>query len=210
MLAMLDGEPRLLPLKRALTAYIEHRRDVITRRTEFDLEKARHRAHILEGLRIALNNLDEVIKTIRQSQDVDTARTQLISRFGLTQVQAQAILDMQLRRLAALERQKIEDEYRDVKQTIAYLEDLLANPSKILALVKEDLYQLKENYGDARRTLILVDATEEFNEQDLVKQEQVLVSITERGYIKRVPSITYRAQGRGGRGVTGMTTPRRG
>jgi DNA gyrase subunit A len=206
MLALLDDEPRVLPLKRALTAYIEHRRDVITRRTEFDLDKARQRAHILEGLRIALGNLDEIIKTIRQSENVDTARTQLMEKFDLSQVQAQAILDMQLRRLAALERQKLEDEYQEVMKTIAYLEDLLANPPKILALIKDDLKEIKESYGDERRTRIWVDATEEFNEEDLVKDEVVLISITERGYIKRVPIKTYRSQGRGGRGVMGMTT----
>jgi DNA gyrase subunit A len=206
MLALLDGEPRVLPLKRALTAYIEHRRDVITRRTEYDLEKARHRAHILEGLRVALENLDAIIQTIRASQDAETARNDLMEKFGLSQVQAQAILDMQLRRLAALERQKIEDEYREVMQNIAYLEDLLAHPQKILSLIKEDLVQLKETYGDERRTRILIDETGDFHEEDLVKDEEVLISITERGYIKRVPSTTYRSQGRGGRGVTGMAT----
>lgn len=206
MLALLDGEPRILPLKRALMAYIEHRQQVITRRTEYDLEKARHRAHILEGLRTALNNLDAIIQTIRQSQDADTARTDLMEKFGLSQVQAQAILDMQLRRLAALERQKIEDEYQEVIKTIAYLEDLLAHPHKILGLIKDDLAELKETYGDKRRTRILIDETGDFNEEDLVKDEEVLISITERGYIKRVPSATYRSQGRGGRGVMGMTT----
>ncbi len=206
MLALVDGEPRVLPLKRALTAYLEHRRTVITRRTEFDLEKARQRAHILEGLRIALGSLDAVIQTIRQSKDADTAREQLMKKFALSQVQAQAILEMQLRRLAALERQKIEEEYQEVMKTIAYLEDLLANPHKILGVIKDDLQQLKEEYGDERRTRILVDVKEELHEEDLVKDEEVLVSITERGYIKRVPSKTYRTQGRGGRGVTGMTT----
>ncbi len=206
MLALLDGEPRVLSLKKALTAYIEHRQEVVTRRTEYQLEKARNRAHILEGLRIALSNLDPIIKTIRQSKDVDTARTQLMENFGLSQVQAQAILDMQLRRLAALERQKIEDEYQEVMQTISYLEDLLAHPDKILSLIREDLIEIKEEYGDERRTRILFDTAEEFNEEDLVKDEEVLISITQRGYIKRVPSQTYRSQGRGGRGVTGMTT----
>ncbi|HMQ51765.1 MAG TPA: DNA gyrase subunit A [Anaerolineae bacterium] len=206
MLALLDGEPRVLPLKRALTAYIEHRQEVITRRTQYDLEKARHRAHILEGLRIALGNLDAIIKTIRESQDAESARNQLMANFALSEVQAQAILDMQLRRLAALERQKIEDEYQEVMQTISYLEDLLANPHKILGLIKEDLQDLKETYGDERRTKILGDATTEFNEEDLVKDEEVLISITQRGYIKRVPSQTYRSQTRGGRGVMGMTT----
>jgi len=206
MLALLDNEPRVLPLKRSLTAYIEHRLDVITRRTQYDLDKARHRAHILEGLRIALGHLDDVIQTIRQSENADAARTELMRKFGLSEVQAQAILDMQLRRLAALERQKIEDEYQEVMQTIAYLEDLLANPQKILSLIKEDLIDVKETYGDARRTRILVDVTGDFDEEDLVKKEDVLVSITERGYIKRVPIRTFRAQGRGGRGVMGMTT----
>jgi DNA gyrase subunit A len=206
MLALLDGEPRVLPLKRVLTAYIEHRRTVITRRTEFDLDKARQRAHILEGLRLALSNLDAVIQTIRQSKDAETAREQLMQKFGFSQVQAQAILDMQLRRLAALERQKIEEEYQEVLKTIAYLEDLLANPLKILGVIKDDLQELKKEYGDERRTHILVDVKEDLQEADLVKEEEVLISITERGYIKRVPSKTYRTQGRGGRGVTGMTT----
>ena len=206
MLALLDGEPRVLSLKRALTAYIEHRQDVITRRTEFDLEKAKERAHILEGLRIALGNLDAIIKTIRESADAESARSQLMQNFALSERQAQAILDMQLRRLAALERQKIEDEYQEVMQNIAYLEDLLANPDKILGLIKDDIVEIKEEYGDERRTRVLLDVSEDFNEEDLVKDEEVLISITERGYIKRVPSKTYRSQGRGGRGVTGMTT----
>jgi DNA gyrase subunit A len=206
MLALLDGEPRVLPLKRVLIAYVEHRREIITRRTEFDLDRARQRAHILEGLRIALGNLDKIIQTIRQSKDAETAREELMQNFALSQAQAQAILDMQLRRLAALERQKIEDEYQEVLKTIAYLEDLLANPHKILGVIKEDLNQLKGEYGDERRTRILVDVKEELHEADLVKEEEVLISITERGYIKRVPSKTYRTQGRGGRGVTGMTT----
>ena len=206
MLALLDGEPRVLPLRRALTAYIEHRREVITRRTEYDLGKARQRAHILEGLRIALSNLDAIIRTIRQSQNTETARDQLMANFTLSQAQAQAILEMQLRRLAALERQKIEDEYQEVVKTIRYLEDLLASPHKILGLIKDDLNELKTEYGDERRTHILADVNEEFNEEDLIKDEQVLISITGQGYIKRVPSKTYRTQGRGGRGVTGMAT----
>jgi DNA gyrase subunit A len=206
MLALLDGEPRVLTLKRALTAYIEHRQEVITRRTQFDLDKAKERAHILEGLRIALGNLDAIIQTIRHSQDAESARMQLMGKFGLSDKQAQAILDMQLRRLAALERQKIEDEYQEVVQNIAYLEDLLANPHKILGLIKEDLIEIKTEYGDERRTRILLDEDGDFNEEDLVKDEEVLISITERGYIKRVPSVTYRSQGRGGRGVMGMTT----
>ncbi len=206
MLALLDGEPRVLPLKRALMAYVEHRQVVITRRTEYDLGRARDRAHILEGLRIALGSLDAIIRTIRASQDAEDARAKLIENFGLSLVQAQAILDMQLRRLAALERQKIEDEYQEVMKTIAYLEDLLANPDKILGLIREDLVEIKTNYGDKRRTVIVADETGDFNEEDLVKDEEVLISLTQRGYIKRVPSQTYRSQIRGGRGVTGMTT----
>ena len=206
MLALVNGEPRILPLKRALQVHIEHRREVITRRTQFDLDKARHRAHILEGLRIALSNLEAVIQTIRQSPDADTARDRLMKRFKLSDIQAQAILDMQLRRLAALERQKIEEEYTQVMQTITYLEDLLANPHKILTLIKDDVLELKEKYGDERRTRIMADAREEFGEEDLISREEVLVSITQRGYVKRVPADTYRAQMRGGRGVTGMTT----
>ena len=206
MLALVDGAPRLLTLKRALRLHIEHRMVVITRRTQYELDKARHRAHILEGLKIALDNLDAVIETIRRSPDVETARARLMERFGLTEVQAQAILDMQLRRLAALERQKIEDEYLALIQRIAYLEDLLASPRKILYLIKEDLEELKERYGDGRRTRIIAGEAEEFDEEDFVKEEEVLITITRRGYIKRVPLETYRAQGRGGRGVKGMTT----
>jgi DNA gyrase subunit A len=206
MLALVAGEPRILPLKRALQVYIEHRREVITRRTQFELDKAGRRAHILEGLLVALSNLDSVIQTIRESPDADVARDQLMNRFKLTEVQAQAILDMQLRRLAALERQKIEEEYAQLLETITYLEDLLANPHKILALIKEDVLDVKEKYGDERRTRVVADASEDFDEEDLVPREEVLIAITQRGYAKRVPATTYRTQLRGGRGVTGMTT----
>ena len=206
MLALVDDEPRILPLKRALQVYIEHRRQVIIRRTQFELDKAKQRAHILEGLRIALSNLDAVIQTIRQSPNADTARDRLMKQFKLSEAQAQAILDMQLRRLAALERQKIEEEYAQLLKTIAYLEDLLASPQKILGLIKDDVLELKEKYGDERRTRIVAGASEDFNEEDLVPREEVLISITRRGYVKRVPATTYRAQIRGGRGVTGMTT----
>ncbi len=205
MLALVNGEPRRLSLKRALTLYIEHRREVITRRSQYELKKARHRAHILEGLRIALSNLDAVIATIRQSPDAETARTRLMKKFKLSEIQAQAILDMQLRRLAALERQKIEEEYAQITQTIAYLEDLLANPPKILSLIKEDVLALKQTYGDDRRTRIIEDVGE-FREEDLIAEEEVLVSITQHGYIKRTPARVYRAAGRGTRGVTAMTT----
>ena len=206
LLALVNGEPRLLTLKRALQIYIEHRLNVITRRTQFELQKAQARAHILEGLLIALANLDEVIQTIRQSPDVETAKERLMSRFKLSDLQAQAILDMQLRRLAALERQKIEDEHRELMQHIEYLEDLLANPKKILGLIQEDLTDVAEKYGDERRTLIAANASGDLNDEDLVTDEAVLISITERGYIKRVAAKTYRSQHRGGRGVKGHTT----
>jgi DNA gyrase subunit A len=206
LLALVDGEPRLLSLKRALRIYVEHRRVVITRRTQFQLDKARARAHILEGLLKALAHLDEVIQTIRQSPDVETAKERLISRFSLSEIQAQAILDMQLRRLAALERQKIEDEYKEVTERIAYLEDLLTHPKKILDLIKTDLEEVVEKYGDERRTRISPEASEDFREEDLVADESVLISITERGYIKRMSAKSFRSQRRGGRGVTGHAT----
>jgi DNA gyrase subunit A len=206
MLALVDNEPRTLPLKKALHIFIEHRLEVLTRRTQFDLDKARHRAHILEGLLIALANLDDVIDTIRNSPDAEVAKERLISRFKLSEIQAQAILDMQLRRLAALERQKIEDEYKQIQNQIAFFEDLLANPKKILAIIQADMNELSEKFGDERRTRISVEASEEFNEEDLVPYEAVLISMTARGYIKRVAVASYRSQGVGGRGVTGHTT----
>ncbi|HEX6303165.1 MAG TPA: DNA gyrase subunit A [Anaerolineales bacterium] len=206
VLALVDGEPRLLPLKRALQIYVDHRVDVITRRSEFQLEKARARAHILEGLLIALAHLDDIIQTIRQSPDADIAKERLMARFNLSEKQALAILDMQLRRLAALERQKIEDEQKETLERIAFLEDLLASPKKILVLIKEYLQEVAEKYGDERRTRIAPDISEDFSEEDLVADEAVLVSITQRGYIKRVAAKTFRAQGRGGRGVMGHST----
>jgi len=204
-IALVNGEPRTLSLKRALQLYLKHRQDVLTRRTQYELDKAKHRAHILEGLKIALDHLDAIIRTIRESPDADMAKQRLMERFKLSDIQAQAILDLQLRRLAALERQKIEDEYLELIQRIAYLEDLLASPRKILYLIKDELGELKATYGDARRTIIAKGELE-FDEEDLIAEEQVLVSITQRGYIKRVPAGTYRSQGRGGRGVIGMTT----
>ncbi len=205
ILALVNGEPRLLTLKRALQAYLEHRQEVITRRSEYELNKAKHRAHILDGLLIALANLDAVIQTIRESKDADAAKERLMERFNLSEIQSQAILDMQLRRLAALERQKIMDEHKEVMSLIAYLEDLLANPKKILDIIRNDLNEIAENYGDARRTVIAPDATSDLSEESLVKKEEVFVSITEKGYVKRVSETTYRAQGRGGRGVIGQS-----
>jgi DNA gyrase subunit A len=206
LLALVNNEPRLLSLKRSLQIFVEHRIEVIRRRSQYELDKARERSHILDGLLIALANLDDVIHTIRQSPDADVAKTRLIDRFKLSDRQAQAILDMQLRRLAALERQKIEDEQRQTLEKIAYLEDLLASPKKILKLIQEDLAEIAEKYGDERRTHIAYDASEEFREEDLVRDEAALVSITQRGYIKRMAAKTFRQQGRGGKGVTGHTT----
>ncbi|MFQ5595002.1 MAG: DNA gyrase subunit A [Anaerolineae bacterium] len=207
MLALVDGEPRVLSLRRMLLAHLEHRQEVIRRRTEYELERARRRAHVLEGLLIALDNLDEVIETIRRSESADAARRNLISRFELTDIQAQAILDMQLRRLAALEVQKIQAEHADLIRQIAYYEDLLANPRKILQLVRDDLEELQESYGDDRRTTITPgDDAADFSIEDLIPREDVLISITRRGYVKRVPASTYRTQRRGGRGVKGMRT----
>jgi DNA gyrase subunit A len=206
MLALVDGEPRTLPLKKALQIFIEHRQTVVVRRSNFELAKARARQHILDGYLIALANLDAVIKTIRESRDVEVAKTNLMKRFKLSDLQAQAILDMQLRRLAALERQKIEDEHKQVAEQIASLEDLLAHPKKILSLIQTDLKELAEKYGDDRRTRIAADAKEELSDEDLVQDEAVLISITERGYVKRVAASVFRSQSRGGRGVMGHTT----
>jgi DNA gyrase subunit A len=204
MVALVDGEPRMISLKRALQIFIQHRQKVITRRTQFDLDKAKARAHILEGLLIALDNLDAVIDTIRNSPDVETARERLMANFNLSELQAQAILDMQLRRLAALERLKIETEYKEIMELIDYLEDLLANPVKILGLIREDLAEVCEKYGDDRRTKIDLEADIDLNEEDLVADEAMLVTITERGYIKRLKPSTYRTQGRGRVGVIGQ------
>lgn len=204
LLALVGGEPRLLSLKRALQIFIDHRQNVITRRSQYELDKARRRAHILEGLMIALANLDDVIQTIRQSPDAEQAKERLMSRFHLSEIQSQAILDMQLRRLAQLERQKIEDEQREVLDRIAYLEDLLAHRTKILDVIKEDLTEMVEKYGDERRTRVKTEEVGEFTEADLVAEEDVLISITQRGYIKRVGLNAYRTGNRGRRGVTGQ------
>lgn len=208
MLSLVENgrQPRLQTLKRMLLEYVDHRREVIRRRTEFDLEKARARAHILEGLKIALDNLDAIITTIRNSRSRDNARTNLISGFSLSEAQANAILDMQLGRLAALERQRIEDEYRDVIKLIGELEDILANPRKVLHLIKQDLKYLKDKYGDPRRTRIIPDADGEVSDEDLIPDIKVLITLTDRGYIKRQSPDVYRTQRRGGRGVRGAAT----
>jgi DNA gyrase subunit A len=205
-LALVAGEPTALSLRRALVVHVDHRVEVLTRRTEYQLGKARERAHILEGLRIALQFLDEVIRTIRSSDSAEAARTALMERFGLSEVQAQAILDMQLRRLAALERQRIEDEYLEIMARIEYFEDLLAHPAKVRGLIREDLLWLKEKFGDERRTTIAADASGDFSDEDLIAQDNVLISFSAGAYIKRMPTEVFRAQGRGGRGIKGMTT----
>ncbi|MCK4262584.1 MAG: DNA gyrase subunit A [Dehalococcoidia bacterium] len=206
MVALVDGQPEVVSLKKALTCHIDFRCEVITRRSQFELEKARNRAHILEGFRIALDNIEQVIRTIRQSETVDAARANLIAVFGLSQVQAQAVLDMPLRRLAHLEREKIAEEYAEVVKSISYLEDLLANPRKILFLIKQDVAQLKSKYGDKRRTVVKREEVTEFRQEDLVPHEQVIVTFSSQGFIKRLPASTYRLQHRGGRGVMGMVT----
>jgi DNA gyrase subunit A len=206
MLALVDGAPKVLSLKEALEHYLEFRQVVITRRSKFELKQAKARAHILEGLRIALDNIDAIIKTIRESETVDVARKNLMERFKLSTLQSQAILDMQLRRLASLERQKIEEEYAEVIKTISYLEDLLANPRRILAVVKQDVTDLKAKYGDKRRTEISDQGKMDFSEEDLIPHERVVVTLSSRGFIKRIPSKHYAIQHRGGKGIIGQVT----
>jgi DNA gyrase subunit A len=206
MLALVDGQPKVISLKEALQQYIDFRHKVITRRSRYDLKQAKARAHILEGLRIALDNIDAIIKTIRESETAEAARKNLMTKFTLSQVQAQAILDMQLRRLASLERQKIEDEYAEVIKTIAYLEDLLSNPRRILAVIQQDVADLKSKYGDKRRTEITEQGKLDFTEEDLIPHERVVVTLSNRGFIKRIPSRQYALQHRGGKGIIGQVT----
>jgi DNA gyrase subunit A len=206
MLALVDGQPQTLPLKSVLVHYVDHRREIVRRRTEFDLGKARARAHILEGLKIALDNLDKVIKTIRESPDVERAKANLMDRFKLSDLQAQAILDMRLARLAALERKKIEDEYLAVIQQIAELEDILANPARVLQIIKDELAELKRKYAGERKTRVADDSSREMTDEDLIADEDVVVTISGRGYIKRQPVATYRRQHRGGKGIIGHVT----
>ncbi len=206
MLALVDRQPRVISLKEALRYYIDFRHQLVVRRSQFELRQAKERAHILEGLKLALDQLDQVITIIRRSRSAEVARNELVHNFGLSTIQAQAILDMQLRRLAALERQKILEEYTQVIKTIAYLEDLLANPKKILFLIKEETQELKSKYGDARKTQISEQEVAEFSEEDLIPHQEMVVTLSTRGYIKRVPSDTYKLQHRGGKGVSGMLT----
>lgn len=206
MLALVERgtQPRILSLRRALQEYIGHRQEVTTRRAEYELERARRRAHILEGLLKALDSIDEIIATIRGSSTTEDARNNLIGKFGFTEIQANAILDMRLARLAGLERKKIEDEYKEIMATIAALESLLADPQKVLASIKADLATLKEKYGDERRTVIQ-DVSSDLSVEDLIPEVDVLVTMTNRGYVKRIPADVYRTQRRGGKGVTGLT-----
>lgn len=206
IVALVDGTPRTLTLKQILVEYIRHRQKVVTRRSLYELKEAKRRAHILEGLKIALDNLDEVIATIRKSKDSDQAKNNLMRKFGLTEIQATAILDMQLRRLSALEREKIEEEYKKVGEFIDYLTDLLTHPEKILGVIEKELTEVKEKYGDERRTRVYQQALGEISEEDLVAKEETLITVTKTGYIKRVSRGTYKAQRRGGKGVIGMTT----
>jgi DNA gyrase subunit A len=206
MLALVDQQPRILTLKAFLQHHINHREVVITRRTRYELAKAEARKHILEGLKVALDNLDAVINTIRQSQSAEVALVNLMQQFSLSEEQGKAILDMRLARLAALERGKVEEELRDVLKNIDYYHMLLADINEIRKLIKADLVELKEKYGDDRRTDIVEGEAGEFKDEDLIRNDEVVVTLTEKGYIKRLPSNTYRAQRRGGRGITGMVT----
>jgi len=204
--ALVDGVPSFLNLKQILTHWLRHRHEIITKRSQFELKQAKARAHILEGLKIALDHLDAVIKTIRHSPDANEARKRLMKKFGLTKIQANAILDMQLRRLARLEREKIEAEYKEIKEKISWLEDLLTYPEKILDVIRNELLEISKKYQDERRTRVYPQKLGQFSEEDLIAKEQVLVTITYSGYIKRLPPATFRTQRRGGKGVSGMTT----
>lgn len=202
MLALVNGEPRVLNLKQVLTYYLEHQKEVITRRTRYELAKAKDRAHILEGLKIALDNLDEVISTIRSSANGDIAKTSLMERFNLSQRQAQAILDMRLQRLTGLERKKIDDEYVDVLETIDWLESVLADEHKVMNIIKEDLLEMKKKFGDERRTEISMESSE-MDIEDLIAEEDIVVTISHQGYIKRQTMDNFRSQKRGGMGKNG-------
>ena len=205
MLALVDSEPRVLNLKQVLEYYIEHQKDVIVRRTKFELEKAQKRAHILEGLIIALDNIDEIVNLIKKSPDAASARAALIERFGLSEIQAQAILDMRLQRLTGLERDKIEGEYREILAKIDHFNKILSTPQMVLDIIKDDLIEIRDKYSDARRTQITFDE-DDIDIDELIAREDMVVTLTHYGYIKRISLETYRAQRRGGRGVTAMST----
>lgn len=206
LVALSDGVPHLLTLKQILTEFIHHRQTIVRKRSEFELSEAKAREHILKGLKIAVDHIDQVIETIKKSKDADSAKQNLMVKFKLTEIQAIAILDMQLRKLAALERQRIEEELKMVRETIAYLEDLLAHPEKILKVIKEELNKIKEKYGDDRKTRVYKQKVGSFSEEDLVQNEVTIVTITEGGYIKRQSPHSFRTQQRGGKGVMGIST----
>ncbi|MDP2891982.1 MAG: DNA gyrase subunit A [Bacillota bacterium] len=206
MIALVNGEPKVLDLKQILYHYIQHQKDVVTRRTRFELEKAKARAHILEGLIIALDNIDEVVALIKASRDVLTAKAGLMERFGLSEKQAQAILDMRLQRLTGLEREKIQEECRQLQETIAYLTRVLENEALLFSIIREEMLEIKRKYADKRRTEISMILDDEIDLDDIIQEEEMAVTLTHFGYIKRLPSSTYRSQRRGGRGVTGLTT----
>jgi len=206
IVALVDNTPQTLNLKTILEEYIKHRYLVVKKRSEYELRAAKARLHILEGLKIAVDNLDAVIKTIRQSKTQEDAKVNLIKGFKLSDLQATAILDLQLRRLAALERQKIEDEFEMVKETIAYLEDLLSHPAKILKVIKDELANLKQRFADERRTKVFKGKVGEFSEEDLIPNEPTVITLTTTGYIKRQSLNSFRTQHRGGKGIRGMTT----
>ena len=203
MLALVKGEPKILTLRQCLDYYLEHRKDVTLRRTQFELDKALARAHILEGLRIAIDNIDEVIQIIRSSYD--NAKERLMERFGLSDIQAQAILDMRLRTLQGLQREKIEEEYAELMKLIAYLREILNSEHKVFEVIKEELIKVRDKFGDDRKTKI-VPAEGEINVEDLIKEEQTVIALTHFGYIKRMPIDTYKSQRRGGKGITGIAT----
>ncbi|MFJ8259135.1 DNA gyrase subunit A [Peribacillus asahii] len=206
LLALVDGQPKVLNLKQCLYYYLEHQKVVIRRRTEFELRKAEARAHILAGLRIALDHLDEVIALIRSSKTTDIAREGLMEKFSLSEKQAQAILDMRLQRLTGLEREKIEEEYQAIMALIAELKAILADEEKVLEIIREELLEIKERFNDTRRTEILLSGFESLEDEDLIPEETIIVTLTHNGYIKRLPASTYRSQKRGGRGIQGMGT----
>ncbi len=206
ILALVDGQPRVLSLKEALRYFIDFRREIVTRRSRFELKKARSRAHILEGLKIALDNIDKVIATIRKSRTTENARQNLMSEFSLSQIQADAILEMPLRRLATMERDKVLEEYTEVLKSISYLEGLLANPGRVLGVVKEELEKIKTEFSDERRTEISTEGVSEFREEDLIPHQRVAVILSNRGFVKRVPTLAYRSTHRGAKGIIGITT----
>ena len=204
-LALVDGEPRILNLKQVLTYYLEHQKDIITRRTQFDLDKAEKRAHIVEGLIIALDNIDEVISIIRNSKEEAIARERLMDKFDLSEKQAQAILDMRLRRLTGLEREKLEGEYEDLIKEINRFKEILSNERLIYEIIRDELLEIKEKFGDRRRTRIMPSA-DDIDIEDMIEEEDVIITLTHYGYIKRMPQDTYKIQRRGGKGITGLTT----